>query len=366
MTNRNWFFLLVLCLEVILVSWASQSPQWVELNYSTGAYPVISRSLRAITGPIPIGVGQWLVVILFTYMVYAFVRKTRKLGKDFSLTSWFKWLGFQVLRIFTIGYGIFLLSWGFNYHRTPLQETLNLEVGETDTTQLKQVNELLIANCNTLRMDIHLQGEELPMSVAEMIEVAPRGYGELSDYPYFSYVTPSIKGVAFPKTFSWLGVAGIYSMFTGEAYVNLDPPNFSIPFTICHEMAHQVGFAPESEANFIAFLACNAHPDLNFRYSGNLRAMQYSMSALYRADSLTYKEMVKEISPEVLKDIEISRNYYRRYQGPLDDLSDWIYDYYLKANAQTEGIKSYGLMTELLLAAHNEGLIIKAVTSGPG
>jgi len=36
--------------------------------------------------------------------------------------------------------------------------------------------------------------------------------------------------------------------FTGEANVNISMPHTSIPFTACHEMAHQIGFAREDEA----------------------------------------------------------------------------------------------------------------------
>jgi hypothetical protein len=38
--------------------------------------------------------------------------------------------------------------------------------------------------------------------------------------------------------------------------------------TTCHEMAHQIGFASESECNFIGFLASVKNDDLYFKYSG--------------------------------------------------------------------------------------------------
>jgi len=47
---------------------------------------------------------------------------------------------------------------------------------------------------------------------------------------------------------SYLGIGGVYFPFTGEANVNISMPHTSIPFTACHEMAHQIGFAREDEA----------------------------------------------------------------------------------------------------------------------
>jgi len=61
--------------------------------------------------------------------------------------------------------------------------------------------------------------------------------------------------------------------FTGEANVNISMPHTSIPFTACHEMAHQIGFAREDEANFIAYIACKNHPSPDFQYSGILSAL---------------------------------------------------------------------------------------------
>ena len=52
----------------------------------------------------------------------------------------------------------------------------------------------------------------------------------------------------------WQDFLGYYNPFTGEAQVNTNVPAFVIPFTTCHEMAHQIGYASESEASFVGFL----------------------------------------------------------------------------------------------------------------
>ncbi len=52
-----------------------------------------------------------------------------------------------------------------------------------------------------------------------------------------------------------MGFAGYLNPITNEAQVNALIPKNNYPATICHEIAHQVGIASESEANFVGYLA---------------------------------------------------------------------------------------------------------------
>src|SRR5207237_4159011 len=105
------------------------------------------------------------------------------------------------------------------------------------------------------------------------------------------YAGPDLRGLPVPRVggrpkevvlsplMSYLGIAGIFIPFTGEANVNATLPDCEIPFTACHELAHQRGYAREDEANYIAYRACRAHPDRDFRYSGPFRAALYTIGA---------------------------------------------------------------------------------------
>ncbi len=53
-----------------------------------------------------------------------------------------------------------------------------------------------------------------------------------------------------------LGVTGYLNPFTNEAQVNTTVPAFLQPFMTCHEIAHQLGFAPEEDANFVWIPSC--------------------------------------------------------------------------------------------------------------
>ena len=44
--------------------------------------------------------------------------------------------------------------------------------------------------------------------------------------------------------------------------MNPSAPDVSLPFTMCHEMAHRMCIAYERDANFAAFLAAAHNPDV--------------------------------------------------------------------------------------------------------
>ena len=94
---------------------------------------------------------------------------------------------------------------------------------------------------------------------------------------------------------SYTNITGIYSPFTAEANVNVSVPKSTLLFTTMHEMAHQRGFASENEANFIAYLTCIAHPDVDFQYSGYLNALNYVNRALALVDCRNTHHLKRKI-----------------------------------------------------------------------
>ena len=155
-----------------------------------------------------------------------------------------------------------------------------------------------------------------------------------------------------------MNINGIYSPFTGEANININPPRVLLPFTICHEMAHQRGFARENEANFISYLACIYHPDNNFQYAGYLRALDYSMFQLYKYDKVKYDAIKIKYTDEIKSDLHIVYKYREKYKGTVvQKTSHNINNNYLKANNQNDGVRSYGRVVNLLIADYKKYLI---------
>ena len=56
------------------------------------------------------------------------------------------------------------------------------------------------------------------------------------------------------------------------------------------------------------------------------------------------------LSPEVEIDLDANREYWAKYDGTIAEVSNKVNDTYLKANGQTEGVKSYNRMVDLIVA----------------
>lgn len=151
-----------------------------------------------------------------------------------------------------------------------------------------------------------------------------------------------------------MGFLGYYNPFTGEAQVNLTQPRFLIPFVSCHEMAHQLGYASESEANFVGYLAAVNSPDMFFHYSAYFDLFNYANRELLLIDSAAAKNYYQQLDPLVKKDEEELREYWRKSDNAIEPLIKIFYDHYLKANQQTKGVKSYNEVIGWLIAYYNK------------
>ena len=68
-----------------------------------------------------------------------------------------------------------------------------------------------------------------------------------SDYPLLDGTYLGPKPVLFSRALSHCNITGIFFPFTLEANVNTDIPDYSLPSTMCHELAHLSGFMREDE-----------------------------------------------------------------------------------------------------------------------
>ncbi len=122
--------------------------------------------------------------------------------------------------------------------------------------------------------------DTLPQRV--FAEAAKAYAGLAQTWPTLKYAHPSIKKSMFRRYLNYLGVTGYLNPFTNEAQVNTTVPAFQTPFVTCHEIAHQIGFAPEQDANFIGYLAASRYSDVRFRYAANFEMLLYTIRRLAR------------------------------------------------------------------------------------
>ena len=189
-------------------------------------------------------------------------------------------------------------------------------------------------------------------SYAEMNEKLNRAWEKVSEkYPCFQSFRSNTKPVMLSGIWTYTHTSGVYSFFTGEANVNVNYPDFIIISSAAHEMAHQRGVAREDEANFASFLVCINSDDPYIRYSGYLDMFREVRDKLYSADKELYNKLVSEMSAETKKEIYSFAKFFDKYRDNVAaTVSNKVNDTYITSHGQEAGIKSYGLVVDLLCA----------------
>ncbi|MCT4687901.1 DUF3810 domain-containing protein [Vallitalea sp.] len=353
----KWSLILLLPIGILLTNIAQSSPAFIEKYYSNGIYHYISQFLSNITGIIPISIAELLIIFLIALFIYKLVRiiitliKTKN-KKRYILIDFLR----KILIFISVGYFIFVLIWGLNYYRLPFSEIANLNVQDATIQELTGLCESLITEANDLRNQVQEDDNSVmyvPKGYNDIFNRAHKGYDNIADkYKELGGNYGAPKGVVFSQVMSYSGITGIYFPFTAEANVNKDRTHVLLPATACHEIAHQRGFAREDEANYIAYLTCIAHPDLDFQYSGTILALIHSMNKLYQHDTNAYYTLKATFSQGVLRDLQDNNKFWQKYSGPIDKASTKINNTYLKLNKQQDGVQSYGRMVDLLIAEY--------------
>ena len=137
-----------------------------------------------------------------------------------------------------------------------------------------------------------------------------------------------------------MGIAGIYVPFTFESLLNPNDIAPALPFTACHELAHQAGYAREEEANFVAWLACRKGGSY-FRYSGDFTMLTSAMARLRALDGEVWEECVERMSPALLYDFRSANGLGEAAENASHQRQAWISDVFLRMNGQKSGLESY-------------------------
>ncbi|NDP26766.1 MAG: DUF3810 domain-containing protein [Flavobacterium sp.] len=344
--KRKHILPLFLLIQILFLKIIAFFPEFVEHFYSNGLYVFISKILRITLGKIPFSVGDNIYGILILYLLKS-VWKTRKTWKQ-------EWKNniLKVLSVLSVAYFLFHLLWALNYYRQPLFEKMKIERDYTDT-DLLTFTKKLIAKTNEIQSQItqnHNLKVVFPYSEEQVFKMNLNGYKTLSnEYRFFEYANPSIKKSLFSLPLTYMGFGGYLNPFTNEAQVNYLGPMYGFPMTTNHEMAHQMGFASESECNFIGFLASVKNENLYFQYSGYSNALRYCLSNWFIRDEKVYNQLLKTVHPGILKNYQENEDFWKQYDTFIDKGFRIFYDNFLKMNQQKDGMEGYSKFVNLLV-----------------
>lgn len=259
--------------------------------------------------------------------------------------------------VLSIAYLTFHLAWGFNYYRRPLSEKLGLTETK-DYPELVDFTERLIQKTNSIQEYIvgdTLEKVNIPYSQNEMFQMSIDGYHELAkEFGFLAYEHASVKTSLFSTGLTYMGYAGYLNPFTNEAQVNGILPNFRFPIVTGHEIGHQLGYSAENETNFIGYLVTSKNKDPYFQYAAYAYVLGYCLSDVRRGNKETFDRMFQKLHPGVRANFEEMALFWEQYENPLEPVFKSIFNSFLKANNQAEGIKSYNGVVSLLIAYHKK------------
>jgi hypothetical protein len=344
--QRKYILPLFLLFQILVLQIVPFFPEFIERFYSNGLYVFTSKISRLALGKIPFSIGDIIYGIVIIYILKSIwnSRKTWRLERKNNVL--------KVLSVLSIAYFLFYCLWAMNYYRQPLFEKMKIERDYTDA-DLLAFTKKLIAKTNEIQTQITKNDSVkvvFPYSQEQVFEMNLNGYKKLSNqYPFFEYTNPSIKKSLFSLPLTYMGFGGYLNPFTNEAQVNYLMPMYNSPTTSCHEMAHQMGFASESECNFIGFLASVKNENLYFQYSGYSFALRYCLGNWHARDEKVFDELLKTVHPGILKNYQESEDFWRQYDTFIDKGFHVFYDNFLKFNQQKDGMESYSKFVNLMV-----------------
>ena len=326
----------------------------VENGYSTGFYQPLSAFLRRVLGWLPFSFGDILYGLAVAWILWKFIKVVRAIFKKQVTKDRFFRGALKLAAIFLTVYVCFNTFWGINYKRKGIAGQLQLTMGNYTNDELKKMNGLLVERVNAAKLFLVNSKTAYP-SNPELFRMVQHAYSSIdSIYPFLQYHTISIKSSLWGWMGNYTGFTGYYNPFTGEAQVNTTIPKFILPYTTCHEVAHQLGYAKENEANFVGYLAASASADTLLHYSVYLDLFIYSNRNLFRSDSLAARTFYKALIPPIKDDLNEWRNFNTRHRNPIEPIIRWAYGKYLESNEQPQGVLSYDEVTGFLIAYYKK------------
>ena len=358
-TVNRWISLGLLLMACVLLFVLSYFPQQIEAYYSVGCYPVLAKMLRFLTGIIPFSIGDIGYIIISIYLIYKFLQLLLRIKKESLSKQLLKGISLKCIKTGLWCYLIFKLFWGLNYDRLGIAHQLALSPKLYSKEAVVEITHQLIDSLNACRRQF--KDSVLPdFSSKSITQKAVKGYEHAAvNWPFLNYTQPSVKQSLYSVLGDYIGFTGYFNPISGEAQVRSDIPNVLIPYITCHEMAHQLGYASESEANFVGYLSAIASKDLYFRYSAYLELFTYAQSEEivlfgkekdFKAFEATLLYNRTHLDRLVIKDRKAIRAFFQKRQNRLSPAVTSMYDQYLKLNKQAAGIDSYNEVIGWLIA----------------
>ncbi len=335
---RKWILLLLILIVF------KYNPAWTERFYSLGVYVILRNIDLFFLRFVPFSLGDILYIgIFFRLIVRSILLLSEKNFKLF-LRFWGNWIWKIIFW--------FYMAWGLNYFRLPLYQNLDLKPMKPTREQLMVVGMQVADTLNKYHFLLQRNDSlpvENPHSLRELTLQARQIYqNNASVWPYFSQPYYVVKPSVFSPLISYGQILGYFNPYTHEAQINTLYPSVYKPHVILHELAHQTGYANETEAEFIAFLEADNSGNKLFKYAVYLTAFEYLLQHFRQNNRNMAKFLLQKLRPGIRENLAQARRFHKQYRLSVDTSKP--YDIFLKLNQQGKGMESYSEMIRLLSA----------------
>jgi Protein of unknown function (DUF3810) len=333
-----------LILTVIGAAWlvVPVPNQLVEDVYSRKIFPALSGVIVRVFDLVPFSVAGVLLIVLPLLLILLTVRIFRsrhsRSGKSQFGLLWRVPLGLLAF------YGLFLLVWGANYRRLPIEDLWKLRV---DVVTAQQIDNLAFDLVMTMQRTANAPRDRARAFASLRVALEQ----EVEAISGFKPVLPSLVKSPPAGWLLLLETSGVISPLTLEAHVDGALPEPFFLATATHELAHTAGFAGEADTDVLAAMAGLAAADAYARYA---TAITYYARVSNDLSEATRKRLTAKLPARALEDFRLLREVYAANRNPFAaQVSRSVYNKYLESQGVGAGIRDYSRITRLLAAARS-------------
>ena len=313
--------------------------------------PFVRGFLATLTGWIPFSLAEFLLLMV-PFIVIAIV----VFGLKRYSSSWRDVLIFSLTILSVAAYVFSTFTLGFvpAYRGSRLDKKLELDKQPVSADELRDTTYAVLEELTAIESEIGFKSDGfsvMPYSYEELNDKLMDAYNVACEkYDFIPKLHSRVKRVMLSEPMTYTHISGVYTFFTGEANINTNFPDYTLPYTAAHELAHQRGIAREDEANFVAFLVCKESDDVYIRYSAYLNMYEYLRNALYAANPDYYTETYYSVPVNCRKEMAAYSKFFDKYrENVIEEVSETVNDTFLTING-TEGTRSYGMVVDLAVA----------------
>ena len=255
---------MALALSAVALVLALMPASLAEGAYAPVFYPTLQGLLTGAANAVPFAVFDVAVVGLIAGVMLAWWSSLRS-----SRGRVWRAVGVAVTRTVIIaagGVAWFELAWGLNYARPPVDVRLALPAGLPSDAEVAALLIRAVDGANRDHAAAHAEGFPGPRDVPPALAAALHET-EAED----GRSRPTLPGRPKPTLaapyFRMAGVDGLTAPPLLETVLNPDLIGPERPFVLAHEWAHLSGYAPEADANFVAWRVTQ-RATVASRYSG--------------------------------------------------------------------------------------------------